>query len=279
MKIKSVIRHFWALTALVSMSLVNAQAQAALPHTVSFANNQVKANFTLGNTYDLALSLEFEQVVGLHPNNLDITAEVLLPTDPRVTSRLPSTLVEGVTGFPVLVSVSPKTDKGFAFEGLASIEFYTKAIHFDPTIPWRLFTSHDGATFEDITTLTSTGSYRARGSTGRFSDFIILLDQRDSDTIIDTKFAKLNTTVQDNRLAMSASLTNAIDPLMLTLETALVTLDTNTALSATDALINLLSNASGNNIDDVWRSSGDIVNAKGDILSRLYTLRYSLRTL
>ncbi|QPG06044.1 hypothetical protein IT774_02015 [Salinimonas marina] len=258
--------------------LPTVQAQSVAPHTVSYSDNQVQAKFMLGQSFDLALSLEFDQVVGLHPANLDISAEIVMPTDPRVVDRLPSSLVDGVAGFPVLVSVQPKSDKGFAFEGLANIEFYTKAIHFDPTVPWRLFTSHDEGTFEDITTLTSTGSYRARGSTGRFSDFIILLDSRDTNTIIEHKFALLSDTLRDNRAMLPAAVTTLLDPLMLTLESAILTFDTDSALTASDALIAALEDTTGNTVPDVWRSSGDIVNVKGDLLSRLYTLRYTLRT-
>jgi len=206
--------------------------------------------------------------IGLNANNIDITAELLDPTDLTITDRLPSALTSAVSGFPVLVSISPKADAGFGFEGLAMVELYTKAIHYTPTIPWRLFTSHEGGTFEDITALTSSGSFRARGSTGQFSDFIILLDNRPSTTVINDKVSKLNTIVEA-----------AIDSGVNDIQSALAVNDDDAALVAVDSLISLIDNASGSEIADVWRSSGDVVNVKGLLLTQLQTLRFSLRTL
>ncbi|MEC8451167.1 MAG: DUF6689 family protein, partial [Pseudomonadota bacterium] len=207
------------------------------------------------------------------------TAELLDPTDLTITDRLPSALTSAVSGFPVLVSISPKADAGFGFEGLATVELYTKAIHYTPTIPWRLFTSHDGGEFEDITVLMSSGSIRARGSTGQFSDFIILLDNRPSASVIDDKVASLSSIVNGNRDKISALLETAIDSGINDAQSALAVNDDDAALVAVDSLISLVENASGNEIADVWRSSGDVVNVKGLLLTQLQTLRFSLRTL
>ena len=54
-----------------------------------------------------------------------------------------------------MVSIQPRKDRGFAFSGEAEIEFYTTSIDFNKNI--RLFRSHDGGMFEDITNLTAPG--------------------------------------------------------------------------------------------------------------------------
>jgi hypothetical protein len=142
-----------------------------------------------------------------------------------------------------------------------------------------LFTSHDGGEFEDITTLTSSGSFRARGSTGQFSDFIILLDNRPSVSVINDKVASLSSIVNGNRNKIAALLEAAIDSGINDVQSALAVNDDDAALAAVDSLISLIDNASGNEIADVWRSSGDVVNVKGLLLTQLQTLRFSLRTL
>lgn len=266
-----------ATTALLLFS--TAQAQVVTPATLTVDDNKIQAKLTLSSLIEVDLTVEFENSIGLNANNIDITAELLDPTDLTITDRLPSALTSAVSGFPVLVSISPKANAGFGFEGLAMVELYTKAIHYTPTIPWRLFTSHDDGEFEDITTLTSSGSFRARGSTGQFSDFIILLDNRPSGSVINDKVASLSTIVNGNRNKIAALLEAAIDSGINDIHSALAVNDDDAALAAVDSLISLIDNASGNEIADVWRSSGDVVNVKGLLLTQLQTLRFSLRTL
>jgi hypothetical protein len=125
----------------------------------------------------------------------------------------------------------------------------------------------------------SSGSIRARGSTGQFSDFIILLDNRPSASVIDDKVASLSSIVNGNRDKISALLETAIDSGINDVQSALTVNDDDAALVAVDSLISLIDNASGSEIADVWRSSGDVVNVKGLLLTQLQTLRFSLRTL
>ena len=125
----------------------------------------------------------------------------------------------------------------------------------------------------------SSGSIRARGSTGQFSDFIILLDNRPSASVINDKVASLSSIVNGNRDKISALLEATIDSGINDIHSALVVNDDDAALVAVDSLISLVDNASGSEIADVWRSSGDVVNVKGLLLTQLQTLRFSLRTL
>lgn len=271
------------VTLLLSMVLtagvaIQASAQPVSPTTLTMQDNKIEASFVLAQDYDLALSMELDNAVGLHPNNIDITAELVLPTDPRIVDRLPDAAVSGVAGFPVLVTIEPKADRGFAFEGVAQVEFYTRALHFDPAVPWRLFTSHQGEAFEDITTLTTTGSYRARGSTGRLSDFVILLDERDDAVITAEKVSLLQDTLYTHQQDLPAALGSQLSTLVGSLQSAVLVGNTETALALTDQLISLIEGTSGNLMPDVWRAGNGIYNVKGELLSRLHTLRYSLRT-
>lgn len=266
------------ITAAVMM-FTTAQAQVVLPNILNVDNNRIQAKLSLTSLIEVDLTIEFENSIGLHANNFDITAELLDPSDLVITDRLPSLLTSATSGFPVLVSISPKADSGFGFEGVAMVELYTKALHYTPTIPFRLFTSHADGTFEDITTLTSSGSLRARGSTGRFSDFIILLDTRAPSAVISEKVSNISQTFNSNRTDISLLLQGVLDSGINDIQNALAVDDDAAALTAVDSLIAVVENASGSEIPDVWRASDDVVNVKGNLLTQLQTLRFSLRTL
>ena len=111
-----------ATTALLLFS--TAQAQVVTPATLTVDDNKIQAKLTLSSLIEVDLTVEFENSIGLNANNIDITAELLDPTDLTITDRLPSALTSAVSGFPVLVSISPKADAGFGFEGLAMVDLY-----------------------------------------------------------------------------------------------------------------------------------------------------------
>ncbi|MCP3705102.1 MAG: hypothetical protein GY954_19500, partial [Alteromonas sp.] len=95
-----------ATTALLLFS--TAQAQVVTPATLTVDDNKIQAKLTLSSLIEVDLTVEFENSIGLNANNIDITAELLDPTDLTITDRLPSALTSAVSGFPVLVSISPK---------------------------------------------------------------------------------------------------------------------------------------------------------------------------
>lgn len=267
------------LVACAVLAVPIAQAQVVSPTTLTIADNTVQAKIDLGQSIAVDVTLEFDNTVGLNANTVDITAELLSPTSLAIQNRLPTSLISAPAAFPVMVSIEPKTDKGFAFEGVATVELYTKNLHYVAGTPLRLFRSHADGTFEDITQLTSSGSFRARGNTGSFSDFIIMADTRPQSEVLTTKYALLDDVVSSNRSRIDPVVLTALDSGLNSLYSALQASDYTAASTAVDSLIATTETTSGAQMDDVWRSADDIVNVKGELLTRLYTLRYSLRTL
>ncbi|NDW22794.1 DUF6689 family protein [Alteromonas hispanica] len=259
--------------------VTHANAQVFTPASLTIDDNRVQAKLSLSVLMEVDVTLEFENSIGLNADSIEITAELINPTDLNVVNRLPSSLTSAVSGFPVLVSISPKADAGFGFEGPAMVELYTKAIHYDPDVPLRLFTSHDNGKFEDITTLTSSGSFRARGSTGRFSDFIILLDNRTPTGVINEKLADISSTLSNNQLGIDTALFSQLDSTLNSISQTLSVVDYAAAMVVVDHMITLVESADGALLPNVWRSSGDLVNVQGDLLTQLKTLRFSLRVL
>ncbi len=63
------------------------------------------------------------------------------------------------------------------------------------------------------------------------------------------------------------------------LQQALLMTDYTAALEVVEELIIVTENASGEQLSNVWRSSNDLVNMQGELLTRLRTLKYSLRVI
>lgn len=258
------------LSAKVSASTIDVEFNQAA-HTVN-------AEIDLSPAVSLDFSIGFENAVGLTPQNFTVSAELVGLSDPRVLNRLPDSLLTSLpTAFPVLISVEPDPSKGFAFSGAAEIELYTKTLHYTEGTPLRLFHAHGNETFQDITSMTGSGSYRVRGNTGQFSDFLILVDLRDNLTVINDKVSQLQSFTAGVQQQLSFNAEVQLTDLVQDIATAVTLNQLQQAMAKVNQLISLLEQDNGTLYPDVWRSSDDVVNVRGRLLSISQTLRYSLR--
>jgi hypothetical protein len=253
------------------------QTLAASPVNMVVSENKLKASIAVSSAITLDVSVEFENSIGLTTDSIVVEAFLIPVNDISVLSRIKSSAVNLHQNFPVLLSISPKESKGFSFEGLASIEIYTKSIDYQSGMPAKIFTAHAGGDFEDITSMVSAGSLRARGNMGRFSDFIIVLDERSLQEDTESKLARIEQILALNQTGLNGILLNQLQIATHSLETTLALNNVDQALVLTDKLIDLVEGLDGAQIDNVWRSSNDLVNIKGDLLSVLKSLRYRLR--
>jgi hypothetical protein len=264
---------FLLFTLLSSSSI----AQTVSPKTVSINGNILQAKLQVTSLIEIDLVVEFEKSIGLSANNIEISASLIDVNSSSVTNRFNVNDITAIPSFPVLISISPKANSGFGFEGLASVEIYTRSIDYNAAMPARLFRSHDNGNFEDITSMVSAGSIRARGNTGSFSDFMILLDERSNVDMIDDTFSQLNQVFNQHGDKVSLILATSIQASINNLQQALLMADFATALEVTESLIFITENATGDQMSNVWRSSDDVINMQGELLTRLKTLRFSLR--
>ncbi|AGH43369.1 DUF6689 family protein [Paraglaciecola psychrophila] len=264
---------FLLLTLLSSSSI----AQTVSPTSLSINGNILQAKLQVTSLIELDLVVEFERSIGLSANNIEISASLIDVNSSSVTNRFNVDDIKAIPSFPVLISISPKANSGFGFEGLASVEIYTRSIDYNAAMPARLFRSHDNGNFENITSMVSAGSIRARGNTGSFSDFMILLDERSNIDMIDDTFSQLSQLFNQHGDKVSLILATSIQASINNLQHALLMADFATALEVTESLIFITENATGDQMSNVWRSSGDVTNMQGELLTRLKTLRYSLR--
>ncbi|MFQ3236957.1 MAG: hypothetical protein ACI9C4_002532 [Paraglaciecola sp.] len=252
-------------------------AQTVTPTAVSINNNTLQAKLQVTALIAVDLVVEFENSIGLSADNIDISATLVDINSSMVTNRFSSVDIKAIPSFPVVISISPKPSSGFGFEGLASVEIYTKSVDYNTAMPVRLFRSHANGNFEDITAMVSPGSIRARGNTGSFSDFMILLDERSNADMLNDTFTQLTTLFNHNSGLVSSSLAATIQTSLNTLQNALFTANYSAAMEAVEALITLTKHATGDQMSNVWRSSDDLLNIQGELLTRLKTLRYTLR--
>lgn len=225
--------------------------------------------------YSLELSLSFEEVVGLSVRSLGLSAEVVDLRDPDLLARLPAG-VSVPAALPLLVAIEPPESGPLSFSGLATLELYTHGLEFTGGCPYRIFASHDGGTFEDVTDFMGTGSYRGRGRTGGFSDFLILADTRAVDDVVEAKLTRLWALLSRHSSEIPAGVSSDLHDALSAAEAAWNAGDPERARSALDDFSDVVEAASGRAIPDVWRSAGDLVNVAGELRAAAATLRFSL---
>src|SRR5690606_23398089 len=134
------------------------------------------------------VKLDFDDVRGLSAANLGVSAERVGAASPALLSRMPDPqLVRLPHALPMLVTIQPSDRSGFAFNRTVEVEIHTHDLTYTPGSSYRLFKASPGEGFRDITSDIGPGSVRARGTTGGFSQFLIVEDLRDTRTVIAEK--------------------------------------------------------------------------------------------
>lgn len=239
--------------------------------------NELTAMIELPGGISADIAIEFENVVGLTPAALGLSAELIDPLDTSILSRLPDPGAASVpAAFPVRLHIEPPATSGLSFSGVVEISFHTHNLHYTAGTPLRLFAAHDGGDFRDITHLTASGSYRAGGSKGDFSEFIITADLRLLGAVIGTKYTGLESLLQNSAGLMSTATYSSLQFYLDSSRNAFDAGDAASAIRDMDAFSREVEVNSGNDIPNVWRSSRDIDNTAGKLRARAASLRYSL---
>jgi nitrate reductase NapAB chaperone NapD len=97
--------------------------------------------------------------------------------------------------------------------------------------------------------------------------------------MIDDTFSQLSELLNRNSDKVSSLLATSIQTYTGALQQALLLADYVTALELVEKLIVVTENATGEQLTNVWRSSNDVVNMQGELLTRLKTLKYNLRVI
>jgi len=218
----------------------------------------------------------FEQVVGLNPAALVITATVVDPLDPAFLTRLPGPSVGVPAALPVVIRIDPTPTSALSFSGVYKITLHTHNLTFQPGSPLRLLRAPTGGAFKDMTGFLEMGSVRAGGSGPGFSEFFIAADVRPIDAVIAGKLDDLGTALSGNSSAIAPSAYADLSTRLTQIRNLVATGGIPGAIDAVTAFSAAVKTQSGAAIPDVWRANGGPVNVAGALRSAADTLRFSL---
>lgn len=270
-------RLFIASTFLFVFILFSSlQAGAAVQ--VEILEKEILATIDVANLYQCTLKITFEEVLGLNENALNITAIQVDPLDPALLSRLQNASLISIPGqFPVMISVSPSTTSTLTFTGAYEVELSTSNLAFTSNTPFRLFKAPTAGSFEDVSNFVGMGSYRVRGTSGDFSDFLIAADLRKSNDVIADKFAKLQQSIAGNASKIQPAMLQNLQSKYDAAYDAYRAGQKVAAASHLQAMINDIKADDGNSIPNTYRANDpNTRNIAGELRRRASTLIFSL---
>jgi hypothetical protein len=240
---------------------------------VTVNGSAVSASLGIGDLR-VDVGITFEQVVGLTPANLGLSARLLSPTE--VLTRLNHPLLSAPIALPLVIVVEPPATGGLSFSGVAAIDVHTHNLSFTVDSPLRLYKAPAGGRFVDVTESMGMGSYRARGSIGGFSEFLIVVDLRPTDDAVEAKLDRLDTLLADFAELMPGELASVLAGQAGAIRAAWGAGDAMGAIDATNTFASAVQATAGNPLPNVWRSSRDLTNVAGELRAAAATLRFSL---
>ncbi len=266
-------------TALVPIFVLGASLPAAAQTTLTpqISGNTLTANISLPGNIEADLTITFEQAVGLNANALSLTAGLVNPTDISLLSRFPDpTSVSIPTAFPVLLRIDPTAASGLSFSGVYRLTLHTHNLTLTTNSPLRLYKAASGGPFRDITAAVDAGSVRPGGDGGAYSEFLVVVDLRPTDSVISGKFTGLNNDLAANGSAISPAVLADLQQRLAAAKDLYMQGQIASAINAVQAFADQVKQQSGANIPDVWRANGNLVNVAGLLRSDASTLKFSL---
>jgi hypothetical protein len=219
------------------------------------------------------LTLTFDDADGLSPAALGVSAKLVSLGNLALLARLPDpNLTTLDASLPLLVTIEPPSTGGLSFQRSVRVEVHTHALAYETGSAYRLFKAQLGGPFRDITDEVAPGSVRARGTTGGFSEFLVLADLRETGDVVAQKSAWL----RDRIDLLPAAEQGAFDAYLDSAEGAIAREDYANAIAALDMIRARAAERAGNFIEDEWRATRDSDNHAGELIAGAATLKYSV---
>lgn len=262
------LRVFLALLCLPGL----APAQS-LPLTVDVSGNTATVRIGTAGAPIADLRVEFDDASGLSPASLGVSAELVDVTAPALLARLPDPLATAVPAeLPLMITIEPPALGGLSFRRVAHVELHTHALAYTAGSRFRLMKAPLGGTFRDITGAVLPGSVRTRGTTGGFSQFLVVTDARPTLDVVAAKLAWLRGQIG----ALPGTEAAPLHAQMDAVEQAVGDGRYADATGAIDAMRARVSARAGLAIPQDWRALRDLHNIAGELLSGLDTLAFSV---
>lgn len=275
--LRGVHRLSGAVTGLVFAALLcaaplhRAQAQA-LAVQVSVSGDVATAVIGPSTQPVADVTLTFDQPTGLSASSLGLGASLASITDTALLARLPGGALNQIdAGFPLLLTIEPPLTGGLSFRTVR-VEVHTHALGYAAGSSYRLFKAPLGGSFSDITDEIAPGSVRARGTTGGFSQFLVLADLRTTSSVVAAKIAALRARVDTLPSSERQPFRVQLDQV----ESGVASEDFAVALDAVDDLSARALARAGTHLADRWRAARDLDNQAGDLIAGAASLRFSV---
>jgi hypothetical protein len=269
-----------ASVLILAGSVGAANVAAQTPVTLTVSGNEAQGTITLPGGIGAALTITFENAVGLTPTALQASVTLVSPLDLGLLARLPSGFPPpvGIPGaFPVLLEIEPAPGSALSFSGIVKVSLYTFNLNLNALVPLSFFKASNGGSFKDITTSEASGSYRVDGSGGDLSEFLIVVDLRSINSVINQKFTALQATLTANSASMPPAVASSLQTQLDAAKALFQSGATVQAITAITAFSQYVKDHSGADIPDVWQAGNpSLVNAAGRLRSGADTLRFSL---
>lgn len=238
-------------------------------------------------SYTLDFGIQLEQPVNLSRDCLGISATVVNLVD--VIPRLPPIDAANLNlpiALPVMVQVVAPAPCGLEFLDGANVDIYTTEL-LAPVADaelakFRLYKAPPGGQFLDITNAVERGSVRTRGTTGGFSDFLILIDLAFNDTAAKRGKVESQLDYLQARLVNPAISSAARQTLTATLAQARAAYNEAAFAQAAgyaQAFEVQVRDLAGEGIPNRWRSARDLDNVAGDLIGFAKALQFNLARL
>lgn len=244
---------------------------------VEIDGNVVTARLELTSEVGADLTLTFEEALGLSAANLGLSIDLIDGLEATaLLSRMPSSLVSLPSGLPMLLTIEPPASGGLSFTGVVHVELHTHSLMYTALTPLRLFAAPVGGDFVDVTSQLSSGSYRARGTKGSFSEFVIVADGRAVATVLDAKYDRLEGLLASYSSDIDDTVEAKLDRFLEDSRDFYDVSNWVAAIQKIESFESTVENASSSEIPDVWRSSRDLTNVAGELRAAALTVRFSL---
>ncbi|MGE4072618.1 MAG: DUF6689 family protein [Lysobacterales bacterium] len=230
-----------------------------------------------GGNYTADFELEFHNPVNLTSACLGISAEVLdAAAIASVQARLPDPVNQTIDpAFPVKITVEPPAGCGLEFEDEVDIELDTADLVYTGFSPYRLMKAPVGSSFRDITASVTAGSVRSRGSSGTFSEFVMVLDAVQAyATEAQQAFDMLDAQLANIAIGPTAKQTLQTDASVS--RSAVAVNDYAQAIARLDDLTLHCGALGGPALPNRWRSLRDLQNVEGEIVGQTDHLKFLL---
>ena len=245
---------------------------STLPVTTSVAGEMATVVVGPASNPVAELTLTFDDATGLTPASLGVQAQLVDLTDATLLARLPGALTNPDSAFPLLVTIEPPRTGGLRFARTVRVEVHTHALTYAAGSSYRLFKAPLGGSFKDITDEVAPGSVRARGTTGGFSQFLVIADLRETSAVVAGKIAALRSRID----TLPATEQPAFDSYLDAAESAVAAGTFADAIAALDSFRARAAEHAGTALTNEWRATRDGDNQAGDLIAGAATLRFSV---